>query len=236
MSRENLVYHFEDLVNTLPHRLTPRDDLSYQESKVYFSESQMILSPGEWTIHSAMTMDSDNGIYITGSGYHTILKCGPNNTAGAMVVNGDDVVIENVKFSRTTDSTAPAVGNLLSITGQRVTIRNCWFDGSNAQISISANLADDLIVESCVFDGGWGTAIYLKDCDTAMIKNNRVYPGHLARAIFLDCTDKAVPIQRCNDAVIVANHVGSTMIIEYNVSGAHMVAGNNNSANLVAYV
>jgi hypothetical protein len=238
LSGENLVYHFEDLVNTLPHRLTPRDDLSYQESKVYFSESQMILSPGEWTIHSAMTMDSDNGIYITGSGYHTILKCGPKNREGVMVVNGDDVVIENVKFSRTTDSIVPDLGSLLHVTGERVVIRNCWFDASNALNAITANVADNLTIESCVFDGGAGDIVYVLDSDNTMVKNNRITPagGWALNTIHLASTNTAVVAQRCNDGIVVGNHVGGAFRIRYNTSGAHMVAGNNTSAVLVGYV
>jgi len=233
----NMVYQFEDLVNTLPHRLTPYDDLSYQESKAYFSRSQMILSAGEWTVHSAMVMDSDNGIYITGSGYHTVLKCGPNNSTGVMVVNGDDVVIENIKFSRTTDSVTPDVGALLHVTGERVVIRNCWFDASNALNAITASVADNLTVESCVIDGGAGDIVYVLDSDNTMVKENRMIPaaGWGANAIFLASTNTAVVAQRCNDGIIVGNHVGSGSRIRHNNTGAHMLAGNNTSAILVGY-
>ena len=233
----NMVYQFEDLVNTLPHRLTPYDDLSYQESKAYFSQSQMILSAGEWTVHSAMAMDSNNGIYITGSGYHTILKCGPDNREGIMVVNGDDVVIENVKFSRTTDSRVPDVGSLLHVTGERVVIRNCWFDASNALNAITANVADNLTIESCVFAGGAGDIVYVLDSDNTMVKNNRITPagGWALNTINLASTNTAVAAQRCNDGIVVGNHVGSGMRIRHNTTGAHMLAGNNTSAILVAY-
>lgn len=237
LSRDNLVYQFEDLVNTLPHRLTPRDDLSYQESKAYFADSQMILSAGEWTVHSAMDIDSNNGIYITGSGYHTILNCGTRNTAGIMVVNGNDVVIENIKFSRTTDSTIPDVGSLLHVTGQRVVIRNCWFDASNALNAITAAVADNLTIESCVFDGGAGDIVYVLDSDNTMVKNNRITPagGWALNTVNLASTNTAVVAQRCNDGIVVGNHVGSAMRIRHNTTGAHMVAGNNTSAVLVAY-
>ena len=233
----NMVYQFEDLVNTLPQRLTPYNDLSYQESKAYFSQSQMILSAGEWTVHSAMVMDSDNGIYITGSGYHTILKCGPNNTAGVMVVNGDDVVIENVKFSRTTDSRVPNVGSLLHVTGERVVIRNCWFDASNALNAITATVADNLTIESCVIDGGAGDIVYVLDSDNTMVKNNRITPagGWALNTIHLASTNTAVVAQRCNDGIVVGNHVGGAFRIRYNTSGAHMVAGNNTSMIPAAY-
>lgn len=237
LSRDNLVYQFEDLVNTLPHRLTPRDDLSYQESKAYFADSQMILSAGEWTVHSAMDIDSNNGIYITGSGYHTILNCGTRNTAGIMVVNGNDVVIENIKFSRTTDSAIPDVGSLLHVTGQRVVIRNCWFDASNALNAITAAVADNLTIESCVFDGGAGDIVYVLDSDNTMVKNNRITPagGWALNTVNLASTNTAVVAQRCNDGIVVGNHVGSAMRIRHNTTGAHMVAGNNTSAVLVAY-
>ena len=236
----NMVYQFEDLVNTLPQRLTPYNDLSYQESKAYFSQSQMILSAGEWTVHSAMVMDSDNGIYITGSGYHTILKCGPNNTAGVMVVNGDDVVIENIKFSRTTDSSVPNVGSLLHVTGERVVIRNCWFDASNALNAITATVADNLTIESCVIDGGAGDIVYVLDSDNTMVKENRIVPvagwdSVAYNAIFLASTNTGVVAQRCNDGIIVGNHVGSGSRIRHNNTGAHMLAGNNTSAILVGY-
>jgi hypothetical protein len=238
LSRDNLVYQFEDLVNTLPHRLTPRDDLSYQESKAYFADSQMILSAGEWTVHSVMDIDSNNGIYITGSGYHTILNCGTRNTTGIMVVNGNDVVIENIKFSRTTDSAIPDVGSLLHVRGQRVVIRNCWFDASNALNAITAAVADNLTIESCVFDGGRGDIIYLLDSDNLVVSNNRITPaaGWGLNAINFASTAVGVPAQRCNEGIILGNHVGGVYDIRYNALGTHRVTGNNFNANLVAYV
>ena len=238
LNRDGTVYSYRDQERGIPFRASPRDAIGRLSVNRYFSRSPLRLSDGLWSVYSLMNITSDNKIHIIGSGYHSVLRCGTGNDIGILNVSGAEVTIEGVRFVRDSTSATADVGVLLNLRGNRATIRNCWFDAGNAQTAFSGTLADKVTIESCIFEGGAGDIIYLKDSDDAMVKNNRFVPsaGRTQNVINLDSTDVAVAAERCNDCVVVGNHVGGVYDIRYNVSGAHAVVGNNTSANLVAYV
>lgn len=238
LNRNGVVYGYRDQESGVPFKASPRDSIGKLAVNRYFSRSPLYLSAGLWSVYSPMRVTSDNKIHIIGEGYHTVLRCGTENATGILNVTGEEVTIEGVRFVRDSTSTTVDRGVLLSISSDRITIRNCWFDAGNALTAISGTLVDKVTIESCIFEGGAGDIIYLKDSDDAMVKNNRFVPaaGRTQNVINLDSTNVAVAAERCNDCVVVGNHVGGVYDIRYNASGAHAVVGNNTSANLVAYV
>ena len=237
INNDGTVYGYRDQERGIPFRASPRDDIAKLAVNRHFSRSPLYLSDGLWSVYSPMNITSNNNIHIIGTGYHTVLRCGVDNASGALDITGNDVTIEGVRFVRDSTSPTPDRGVLMTLRGSRVTIRNCWFDASNALTAISGTLTDKVTIESCIFEGGAGDIIYLKDSDDAMVKNNRFVPaaGRTQNVVFLDSTDTGVVAERCNDCVVVGNHVGGVYDIRYNTTGAHAVIGNNTSANLVTY-
>lgn len=237
VNRDGIAYTFGDLKNSIPFTATPRDELTKLQTRGYFTEAPLLLSAGAWTAHSPIEITSSTSIHMIGSGFHTSIRCGARNSAGAMLLSGSGITIENMRFVRDSNSGVPDAGFLLLLRASSITIRNCWFDGRNALNAIHGTLSDKTTIESCIFSGGAGDIIYLRDSDDAMIKNNRFIPagGWTNNAINLDSTNTAVAAERCNDCVVVGNHVGGPHRIRYNTSGAHAVASNNTAAVIVNY-
>jgi hypothetical protein len=205
---------------------TPKDQVDTWISHPHFREAPILLDYGRWDVHSPLLMSADN-THLIGSGYHSVIRMGSANQTFAMNISGNGVVIENVRFVR---DIAPTV-YLLQITGEDVTIRNCWFESSGASGCILANVADRLTIDSCIVSGGARDMIYVLDSDESVITDNRLIPpaGYGAFAINLDSTNTAVAAQRCNDAIVANNHIGAHAI-RYNNTGVHLIADNNNTA------
>jgi hypothetical protein len=231
LSKGNVPERLDAIEKKFRWRLNAREDFAAWSSHPHFAESPVLLDVGQWSIHNNITISKSN-IHISGFGYHTVIKAGTTNADGILTISGDNVIIENVRFWK--ENALDAL--MLHITGNSVTIRNCWFDGNANTNCILANVADKLTVDSCYFNGGTRDIIYVLDSDESVISNNRVVPpaGFGGIAIHLASTNTAVAADRCNDAIVSNNHVGAH-VIRYNNTGLHVIADNNNTATTTGY-
>jgi hypothetical protein len=244
------VYVYPDLQRQADFRLTPRENPQKWQNHVHYSYGPMLLSPGQWTIQSQLEISNDN-LHMKGVGYWTSLAIGGQNTTGTLLISGDNVIIENIRFTRETvlptrersgrSGTATSLvtgGNYIDVRGSNVTIRNCWIDCTNGAVGVYARIADKLTIENCIVDGGSGDMFYLLDCDDAIIENNRMNQpgGYSGNVINLDSTGTGAADTRCNFAIVAGNHVGASGVIRYNnATGSHQVAANNANATLTTY-
>tara|TARA_R100000808_G_scaffold22139_1_gene48039 strand:+ start:154 stop:903 length:750 start_codon:yes stop_codon:yes gene_type:complete len=231
---EQGVQAYQNTSTNYPYHLGPSDSPEGWQFKTAFAESPMRLSAGTWHVNRTMTLKRDN-LQIIGSGYHTVMQVNSskaNVSSGIFAITGDNVLIEGVRFEGGVAGTSGLISASRAI---NLTIRNCWFTSSGATNLFYGNHADTLTIENCVFTQTKASsdAVYILDSDDVMVKNNRVTATR--NHINLDSTNTAVAADRCDQGVVVANHVGVSGVIRYNTSGNHRVLANNASATLTAY-
>ena len=217
-----------------PYHLGPSDSLEGWQFKASYFDSPMRLSEGTWHVRSTMEIKRSN-LHIVGSGYHTVFQAIPTNSSisdGLLKISGNNVIIEGVRFD---DGGIVMDGLITGSSVTSLTLRGCWFDASVSTYLTKMTLADSLVIEKCVgtHTGGSGAGLYALDSDDVMIQNNRV--TSVRNGVNLDSTNTAVAAQRCNEGIVVGNHVGASGIIRYNSGGSHRVLANNVNATLTTY-
>ena len=204
---EQGVQAYQSTSTNYPYHLGPSESPEGWQFKAAFSESPMRLSAGTWHVNKSMILKQDN-LQVIGSGYNTVFQVNSSKadvSSGIFAIIGDNILIEGVRFE---GGAAGARGLVSAISASSVTIRNCWFTSSS-------------------------DAVYILDSDDVMVKSNRV--AATRNHINLDSTNTGVAADRCDQGVVVANHVGVSGVIRYNTSGNHRVLANNASATLTAY-
>ena len=231
---EQGVQAYQSTSTNYPYHLGPSESPEGWQFKAAFSQSPMRLSAGTWHVNKTMTLKQDN-LQIIGSGYNTVFQVNSSKadvSSGIFVISGDNILIEGVRFE---GGAAGARGLISALSVSNLTIRNCWFTSSGATSLFYGDHADTLTIEDCVFTQTKATsdAVYILDSDDVIVKSNRV--AATRNHINLDSTNTGVAADRCDQGVVVANHVGVSGIIRYNTSGNHRVLANNASATLTAY-
>ena len=201
----------------------------------YFQEATLELDFGVWSVSETIDVSTDS-VKIFGSGGHSVLEASASDPGTVMNISADAVILSGIKFR----NTSALSGSLLNITGQFVYISNCVFEGFGRMNCINANLADNLTIKDCFFLSGDLNAVYILDSDNSVVNDNRMmfpptFVGPVTdNAVFLASTNTAVAAQRCNDAIVANNHIG-TEVIRYNTTGAHQITGNNAASTATAY-
>jgi hypothetical protein len=218
------------LEGAIPAVVGPSQSPQKVLSHPHFREAGLHLRPGTWHVNQGGFSTSNTYEHVVGSGYHTNIAS--NGGASSLwSITHDGALLENIRFTSATLA--------VTIVGaDDVTIRNCWFEGTDMLYHILATNADRLRIEGCLFEGGSDSGVKLTDSDDAIIVNNRILDVNRsasAYAINLNSTVDGAADTRCNDCIVVGNHVTSSGSIRYNTTGSHAVTGNNTGATLDTY-
>ena len=166
-------------------QLRSTSSLNSAMANAAIDSTSLHLAPDTWKIFEALTVSKS--ATISGSGKESILELQRGFLISMIDVTADDVVIENLTIK--TESETGATGLVgITITGDRVTVRNCVFVGFKNAILVSS--ATDFVIEGCRISNQTGAAIDINNGDYGIVRGNIIATNATGNEIDLDTSSQ----------------------------------------------